>query len=83
VEAHYNLGVALQLDEKFDEAAGHYGEALKIRPEYAQAHYNLAIALIAQDKSEEAIAHLNKALTLEPSLAKDHPEIPELLKSGR
>jgi len=41
----YNLGVALDKQNKHDEAIRQYREAVHIQPEYAKAHKNLAVAL--------------------------------------
>jgi tetratricopeptide (TPR) repeat protein len=41
VEAHSNLGVALQQQRKLDEAIAAYRQAIGIKPNYAEAHSNL------------------------------------------
>jgi protein O-GlcNAc transferase len=46
-EAHNNLGVAVGMLGRLDEAIGHFRRALQIRPDYSDAQRNLAAALQA------------------------------------
>jgi len=50
------------------EAIGHYEQALRIKPDYAQAHYNLAAALERVGRVQEAIQHYQQALRSKPDL---------------
>ena len=68
--AHNNLGIALTLRGKNDEAQKHFKKALQIWPSYADAHNNLGFILYAQGKSHEAIHHFRKALHENPYLIK-------------
>jgi len=68
--AHYNLGIALQEQNKVDEAIAHYAKALKIKPHYSKAHCNMGNALQKQGKIDEAIAHYYSALKIMPDYAK-------------
>ena len=63
---HNNLGRALQLQGKLDEAISHFLQALRIRYDDAVAHRNLAEALQSQDKLDEAIKHYRQAVQFEP-----------------
>ena len=36
---------------------GHYEQALRIKPDYAEAHYNLGMALAQVGRVQEAIGH--------------------------
>ncbi len=60
VEAHNNLGLALQSRGRFEEAIASFGKALQIKPDYAEAHNNLGAALKYQGRLEEAIASLQQ-----------------------
>ncbi|HKQ59793.1 MAG TPA: tetratricopeptide repeat protein [Candidatus Polarisedimenticolaceae bacterium] len=70
--AHANLGLALQLQGKLDEAIGHYRRTIALKPQYADAHYRLALALQAQGKLDEAIPEYRQALELKPYAADAH-----------
>jgi len=67
--AHNNLGHALDMEGKSEEAIMHYHKALKIWPGYAQAHNNLGHVLQKYGKYDESIAHYNEALRLNPEYA--------------
>ena len=66
---HNDLGNARAQQERLEEAASHYSEALRLRPAYADAHNNLANALVEQDKVEEAVVHSSAALRINPDHA--------------
>jgi Flp pilus assembly protein TadD len=70
--AHNNLGSALAEQGSLTEAIGHYYEALRIEPGYADAHYNLANALAEQGRLQEAIDHYSEALQIRPRYAQAH-----------
>ena len=67
--AHYNLGNALLELGKVPEAIGHYEQALRLKPDYAEAHNNLGIALLELGKVPEAIGQYEQALRLKPDYA--------------
>ncbi len=62
--AYNNLGAALALEGRIDEAVANYEEALRIHPGYANAHQNLGTELAKQGQSARAIEHLRKATEL-------------------
>ena len=64
--AHYNLGTALTVARRLDEAAGEYRAALRIAPAYASAHNNLGNVLLSQKKYDEAIAEFAEVVRLQP-----------------
>jgi tetratricopeptide (TPR) repeat protein len=72
--AHNNLGAAMAVESRLDEAIGQFEEALRISPNYVSAHYNLGLALAKKGRLDEAIAHYSEALRLKP-------EYPEALNS--
>jgi len=72
VLAHYNLGVVLDSQGKFEEAAAHYVQALRLNPGYADAHNNLGVFLSRQGKYEAAVAQCTEALRLNPGRADAH-----------
>ena len=65
-QAHYNLGTALAVARRLDEAASSFGEALRLDPSYANAHNNLGNVLLAQGKNEEAIHEFREVVRLQP-----------------
>ena len=56
-----NLGVALQMDGRLQDAEAHYRRALTLQPDYAPAHANLGMALVVLQRSNEAIDSFQRA----------------------
>jgi len=81
VEAHYNLGVALDKFGRHAEAVTSYGRALALKPDYAEAHYNLGVALDNHGKHEEAVASYHRALELKPGYVQAHNNLGSALKT--
>ena len=54
------------------EAMGHYEQALRIKPDYAEAHYNLGNIFLQERKLSEAIGHYEQALRSKPDYAEAH-----------
>ena len=69
-DGYYNMGVALQKQNKLDEAIEAYINALSIKPDYANAYNNMGTALQVHNKLEEAIEAYQKAIDIKP----DHAE---------
>ena len=57
---HNNLGVALGIQGKLEEAIGQFRAALQCEPGNANAHNNLGKAFVEQHKLEEAIQYTRK-----------------------
>jgi len=74
-EAHFNLGNALRVAGRLDDAAGSYGRALKIRPDFAIAHLALGDVLRARGQLEAAAASYRRALEIEPDKAEAHSDL--------
>jgi tetratricopeptide (TPR) repeat protein len=70
--AHYNLGVHLDGQGRWDEAIAHYRRALEIKPDFAEAHYNWGVDLARQGRWDEAIARYEHALRRKPDHAEAH-----------
>jgi len=82
--AHYNLGIALNDQGDADGAIAHYGQAVELRPSYAEAHYNLGRLLVQKGQLDEAIAHYEKALEINPADAEAHNNLgATLFANGR
>ena len=67
-EAHNNRGLALQLLERFEEAAAAHAEALRLEPTFADAYNNRGTALQKLNRLAEAEAAYREALRLRPEL---------------
>ena len=70
--AHLNLGSALQLEGRLDEAIDQLQKALEIQPGYLKALNNLGPALAGRGRVDEAIACYEQALSIDPQYAEAH-----------
>jgi tetratricopeptide (TPR) repeat protein len=57
------------LEGKVSDAIGHYEQALRFKPDYADAHFNLRFALEKLGRTPEAVEHYQQALKLRPDFA--------------
>ena len=53
--AHNNLGMILQVNDRLNEAADHFREAVRLKPDYVRAHFNLVLVLAQMGRIREAI----------------------------
>jgi len=70
--AHINLGKALLLQGRTEEAASQFREVLRINPDDAGAHCNLGNAMQRQGRMEEALAQYHEALRINPEHAETY-----------
>lgn len=63
-----NLGKACLSLSRFDEAATHFRESLRLAPDNPETHYLLALALACQGGIEEVIQHVARAVALQPGI---------------
>ncbi len=70
--AHKNFGAVLYTQGKYEAAAAHFTEALRLNPGYADAHNNLGTILFHQGRYTEAEAHFAEAVRLEPGNVQAH-----------
>ena len=73
--AYNNLGLALAMQDKIDEAIGDFRKAIELDPAYGGAEANLGHALLSTSDVDGAIAHLRKALELGPETAEAHKNL--------
>ncbi len=66
---HYNLGITAVRQERFDDAAGHFNAALKLRPAHLNARHNLAVILSMKGRVNEAIEQFSIILQYDPQHA--------------
>lgn len=79
-----NLGIALALEDRTDEAIDHCRKALDLNPDYAKAHYNLGHCLETEGDIPGAISQYLKAVENNPDYFKAHNDLAVLyLKAGR
>ena len=80
--AHNNLGVALQLAGKLQDAIGHYHQALGYKPGYVDALTNLGNALREAGKAREAIEYYEQVLRIDPEYAVAHYNLGSALEEA-
>jgi tetratricopeptide (TPR) repeat protein len=79
-DMHYNLGVILQGQNKYDDAIREYEKVLDSRPDDVNANFNLAMIYdTVKNRRDEAIEHYRKYLKIGPE-ASDALEVEERLK---
>ena len=81
VEAHYNLGNALKVLGRLDDAATHYRTVIKLKPDLAQAHNNLGNVLIVLGQLEDAVESYRRAVQFKPDYAEAHYNLGNTLKA--
>jgi tetratricopeptide (TPR) repeat protein len=69
VQVFDNLGIALELSGRYDEALRQFETAVRVDPTFADAHYNLATVLARAGSIDEAVAQCQTALSLNPDFA--------------
>lgn len=84
MEAHNNLGIALEMQGLRDEAISHFLEALRIKPNDMKAHYNLGNILLKQGQIDKAVKHYLKVLFIKADFEGAYNNLGNiLLKQGR
>ena len=63
------MGLLAHDQGRFHDALTAYGEAIRLRPEYAAAHINKGSSLQAMGRLDDAAVSLRQALLLEPDNA--------------
>ncbi len=76
-----NLGLALGVEGRFDEAIEQHEEALRIVPGYAKAHNNLAMLLHTEGDLDAAAEHYRAALESDPAFYRAHNNYGALLQA--
>jgi len=84
MEAHNNLGIALEIQGRSDEAIRHFQEALRVKPDDMKAHYNLGNILLKQGQIEKSVKHYLKVLFIKADFEGAYNNLGNiLLKQGR
>ncbi len=71
-EAHSNLGVVFQQQDRLDAALDCFGKAVALQPDFLNAHYNRGIVLHKLRRLDAAADCYRKALALRPDYAQAH-----------
>ena len=67
--AHIDLGTALEVQGRTDEALAEYRAAARINPDRTQVHFNLGLICRKLERHAEALAEFREAARLEPAAA--------------
>ncbi len=70
--AHDNLGNALAMKGRFDEALKHFRAALDIKPAFWKAHQNAGAVYLINGDLDSAIHHLQEAVAVRPDAVRVH-----------
>ncbi len=65
-EAHASLGLALVMEEDFEEAERQYLRAIQLNPGYGYAHYWYSLLLDRMSRTQEGLRELELAFELDP-----------------
>jgi tetratricopeptide (TPR) repeat protein len=57
-EAHFQLGVLYQNQQKYQDAIGEFKQTIKLRPDYGSAHYHLFLLYTRTHQKQLADEHL-------------------------
>jgi Flp pilus assembly protein TadD len=71
-EAQNNLGIALAMKGRLDEAIVSFNRAIQLNVDFAAAYSNLANALRGKGRTQDAIAVLRRAIELNPDFTAAH-----------
>jgi Flp pilus assembly protein TadD len=69
---HFDYGLALQKEGRWEQAEQQYKIALSYKPADAKSHMNLATVLMAQARYDAAVPHMEEALRLQPDNGEFH-----------
>ena len=76
--AYDNLGNALGLEGKYDEAVSAFQKALQLNPRDYLAEFNLGLSFVHQNRRDEAKTHFQAALRLQPDYPAARQALSEL-----
>ncbi len=70
--AHYNLGVTLAKQGKFEQAKDQYLQSIRINPHAADPHFNLGVIVMKEGNLPRARAIFERVLRIDPNHANAH-----------
>ena len=75
----YNLGVALAVSDRYDEAAAHFEKALQIDPNFYDGLVVMGVTRAHQGRLPEAIEYFQAAIRSQPDAPKAHVQLAHAL----
>ena len=81
VALHDDIALMYDAAGNHEQAAAHFAESARLRPDSAAAHYNVATALAALKRTDEARRGFERAIALDPSYANGYRGLAMLLQS--
>jgi Flp pilus assembly protein TadD len=69
---HDTVGIFYLQSGQLDEAAAHFRESLRLKPDSAPTHYNLGLAFLGANRPADAANELREAIRLDPNHADAH-----------
>ncbi|MCP5116748.1 MAG: tetratricopeptide repeat protein [bacterium] len=82
-DGHYNHGVLLSGQQRWDEARQAFERALEINPFYAEAHHNLGYLLETNGQLDSAMDHYRRAVDNKPAYPLAHFHLGRLYVNRR
>jgi Tfp pilus assembly protein PilF/SAM-dependent methyltransferase len=83
-DCHFHLAHALLTLRRLDDAAVHFGEAARLKPDFPSAHLGLGEVLLQQGRLDEAQASCQRALALDPRAVAAHYSLANVaMQQGR
>lgn len=79
-DAHINLGLALDRQEKPKDAMIEFRKTINLQPNHFLGHYNLGATLCDIGETKEAINELQEAIQLKPDFSLAYGDVPELVE---
>lgn len=77
--AHNNLGIALSKQNRWEESAVQFEEAVRLQPKHPDAYNNLGCNLTRLGRYAEAVTVLGEAVRMKPDYAQAHQNLGEAL----
>jgi serine phosphatase RsbU (regulator of sigma subunit) len=72
---HFNRGLALRREKRWDSAAKEFFEAIRLGDNSARPYFNIAVIKFHQGDYEQSIANFQKGLAIEPDNASAHADL--------
>jgi protein O-GlcNAc transferase len=79
-DLHFNLGAILLAVGRLDEAAPHYADAVKLKPDFAEAHFELGNILALRGRPAEAAVSYQRAIAHDSRSFQAHSNLGNVLQ---